>query len=317
MAVLRPGDRVAGLLLVLGSAAAFGTMPVLGKMAYRSGAEPVSLLTVRFALAAVVLVAVRAVAVRRGRAGPWPRGRTLAALVGLGGGVYVLQSLSYFRGLELAPAALIAIVLYLFPGLVVVLAVVFLHERPTLAVVGCLLLSVLGVVLTVGPVSGTVDPLGPALGAVSALCYSVYIVCSSRVVPRVGPLTSICVVVSAATVSYAVLAVLTRPAWPGDAGGWLAAAGVGLLGTVFAMLAFFAGLDRLGPTDTSVASTVEPVVTAVLGVVVLGEALGPLQVAGAVLVVAAVAVLARVRGRSPALDSGDGGLVAARPPGRR
>jgi len=294
----RPADRVVGLLLVLGSAAAFGTMPVLGKLAYRSGAEPVALLTVRFTVAAAVLVAVRAIAVRRGAAGRWPRGRTLATLAVLGGGVYVLQSLAYFRGLQLAPAALIAIVLYLFPGMVVLLAVVFLRERPTVAVVGCLLLSVLGVALTVGPVGGTVDPLGPALGVLSAVCYSVYIVAGSRVVPLAGPLTSICVVVCAAAGSYGVLSAVLRPAWPGDAGGWLAAVTIGLVGTVLAMLAFFAGLERLGPTDTSVASTVEPVVTAMLGVTVLGEALTPVQVAGAALVIAAVALLARLRGGS-------------------
>lgn len=291
----RAAERGVGLLLVLVSAAAFGAMPVLGKVAYRSGAEPVSLLAIRFAVAAACLLAVRAVVVGRGGAGPWPRGAPLATLAALGGGVYVLQSLSYFRALELAPAALVAIVLYLFPGLVVVLTVVFLRERPTAAVVGCLLLSVLGVGLTVGPVSGTVDPLGPALAAVSAVCYSGYIVLSSLVVPRVGPLTSICVVVTAATGTYAVLALATRPAWPGDAGGWAASVAVGVVGTVVAMLAFFAGLARLGPTDTSIASTLEPVVAAALGVVVLSEAVTPVQAAGSVLVLAAVVLLARLR----------------------
>lgn len=296
------GRRATGLALVLGSAAAFGTMPVCARVAYRSGAEPVSLLAVRFAVAAVLLVALRAVTARSGGAGPWPRGRTLAALLALGGVVYTVQALSFFRALELAPAALVAILLYLFPGIVVVLAAVFLRERPTAAVVGCLLLAAVGVGLTVGPIRGEVAPLGLVLGVFSAVCYATYIVLSSRVVPRVGPLTAICVVVAAAAVSYGGVALVTRPAWPGDAGGWAAAAAVGLIGTVFAMLAFFAGLERLGPTDASVASTLEPVVTAVLGVVVLGETLGPLQTAGAALVLAAVVTLARTtaRTRTPA-----------------
>jgi drug/metabolite transporter (DMT)-like permease len=292
-------DRVTGLALVLGSAAAFGTMPVFGKVAYRSGAEPVALLAVRFALAATVLVAVRAVLARRGAATPWPRGRALATLLALGAVVYLVQSLSFFRALELAPAALVTILLYLYPGVVVLLAAVFLGERPPRAVVGCLLLSVLGVGLTVGPVRGDVDPLGPALGVASAACYSVYIVLSSRVVPRVGPLTAICVVLTGAAAGYAALATAVRPEWPGDLGGWLACVAVGLVGTVFAMLAFFAGLARLGPTDTSVASTLEPVVAALLGLVVLGETLTGLQAAGAALVLAAVVVLARVRARTP------------------
>ena len=314
MRTSRPGDRAVGLLLVLSSAAAFGAMPVLAKVAYRSGVEPVALLAVRFAVALALLLAARAV-VGAERAGPWPRGRALGALLALGGGVYLAQSLSYFRGLELAPAALIAIMLYLFPAIVVVLSAVFLRERPTVPVAGCLLLSVLGVALTVGPVRGSVDPLGPLLGVVSALCYSVYIVASSRLVPRIGPLTSICVVVGGATAGYTAIALATRPAWPQDLRGWLATVAVGVLGTAFAMLAFFAGLARLGPTDSSVASTLEPVVTAVLGVVVLSESLTGIQAAGAVLVLAAVVVLTRVRAR-PATPAGVG-LVAGRSPGRR
>ena len=295
-----PLSRAVGLLLVLTSAAAFGTMPVFAKVVYRSGAEPVSLLAVRFAVAAAGLLAVRAVLARRGGVGGWPRGRTLAALLALGGALYVAQAMSFFRALELAPAALVAILLYLFPGLVVLLAVLFLHERPTAAVVGCLLLAVAGVGLTVGPVRGDVAPLGLLLGVVSAVCYAVYILVSSRVMPRVGPVTAICVVVGGAAASCALLAAVTRPAWPGDAGGWLAAVAVGVVGTVVAMLAFFAGLERLGPTDTSVASTLEPVVTALLGVLVLHERLAPLQVAGSVLVLAAVVVLARARAAGPA-----------------
>ena len=97
--------------------------------------------------------------------------------------------------------------------------------------------------------------------------------------------------------SYGALTLATRPAWPGDAGGWAAAVAVGVVGTVVAMLAFFAGLARLGPTDTSVASTLEPVVTAALGLLVLSEAVRPVQAAGAVLVLAAVVMLARARGR--------------------
>ena len=294
------GRRVTGLALVLGSAVAFGTMPVFAKVAYRSGAEPVSLLAVRFAVAAVLLVALRALIARRGPVGRWPRGGPLAALLALGGLVYTVQALSFFRALELAPAALVAILLYLFPGIVVVLAAVFLRERPTAAVVGCLLLAAAGVGLTVGPVRGEVAPLGLVLGVVSAVCYAVYIVLSSRVVPRVGPMTALCVVVPAAAGSYGLVALATRPSWPGDLGGWLAAAAVGLIGTVFAMLAFFAGLTRLGPTGASVASTVEPVVTALLGVLVLDELLTPLQVAGSVLVLAAVVALARSTAATPA-----------------
>jgi drug/metabolite transporter (DMT)-like permease len=54
-------------------------------------------------------------------------------------------------------------------------------------------------------------------------------------------------------------------------------------------------MQQLGATDAATISTLEPVVTLLLAFLVLHEILAPMQVAGAVLVIAAVAVLTRVR----------------------
>lgn len=284
--------RFRGLALVVLSAVAFGAMPIMGKIAYRSGADPVALMAVRFTVGALLLAAIRRV---RQRGVGWPVRQDFAALFLLGALGYFTQSIAYFVALERIPAALVAILLYLYPALVVVIAAVFLHDRPSRAVAVCLAVAIAGSALTVGPVRGSASVSGLLLGVAAALAYAVYIVLSSRVVPRVGALTAIVVVAFGAACAYDLAAVLTRPSWPGDLSGWLAAAGVGLIGTVVAMLCFFAGLARVGPSDASVVSTVEPVVTVVLGVVVLGEALTAIQYVGALFVLAAVAVLARLR----------------------
>jgi drug/metabolite transporter (DMT)-like permease len=51
------------------------------------------------------------------------------------------------------------------------------------------------------------------------------------------------------------------------------------------------GMARVGASTASIVSTVEPVVTVALAVALFGEALGPLQVLGGVLVLAAVVAL--------------------------
>ena len=63
------------------------------------------------------------------------------------------------------------------------------------------------------------------------------------------------------------------------------------MSTVGAISLFFAGLRLVGPSATSILSTFEPVVTVVLAVIVFGESLGPAQLAGGVLVLAAVLVV--------------------------
>lgn len=284
--------RLLGVVLALTSAASFGVMPVLAKVAYDDGAEPVAVLTVRFALAAVLLLALAAL--RRERL---PRGRPAATLIGLGAVGYVGMSLCYFFALERITAGLTALLLYFYPALVVVLGAVFLRDRPRRAALVCVAAATVGTILTIGPVGGG-KVTGVLLGLGSALLYATYVLLSSRV-HGVRPFAMAATVMSAGAVSMGLLAVLTRPQLPTAPTAWLALGGVAVVGGVLAVSTFFAALALLGPTDTSVVSTVEPVVSIVVAAALLGERLGPVQVAGGVVVIAAVAVLARLRPVEP------------------
>jgi drug/metabolite transporter (DMT)-like permease len=265
---------------------------------YEDGAEPIGVLAVRFGLAAVVLLVLARV---MGEA--LPRGRPLATLVALGAFGYVGMSLCYFFALERISAGLTALLLYFYPALVVVLGAVLLRDRPRTAALVCVALATVGTVLTIGPVGGG-QVLGVVLGLASALVYATYILVSSRV-HGVGSFATAAVVLSAGAVVLAVLSLLTRPALPERPVAWAALVGVALFGTVIAVTTFFAALALLGPSDTSVVSTVEPVVSIGVAALVLGERLGPVQVLGGVVVLLAVAALARLGPAAEAVADGE------------
>jgi len=82
---------------------------------------------------------------------------------------------------------------------------------------------------------------------------------------------------------------------PGVAWGWAAVVAIAVVSTVVAILAFFAGLKRVGPGTGSIVSTLEPVVTVALAWAVLGEGLASIQLAGGALVLGSAAWLARSR----------------------
>ena len=280
--------RLLGVGLALVSAASFGVMPVLTKIVYEDGAEPIGVLAVRFAIAAAVLqVLARLRGERR------PAGRVLVILAGLGGVGYVGQSLCYFFALERISAGLTALLLYFYPALVVVLGALLLRHRPRALAVGCVLTATVGTALTIGPVQGG-QGTGVLLGLAAALIYATYILVSSRIV-GVGPFATSAWVLTAGAVVMALLALLTRPQLPSAPSAWLALVGVALIGTVVAVTTFFAALALLGPSDTAVVSTVEPVVSIAVAALVLGERLSPLQLAGGAIVLLAVSVLARSR----------------------
>ena len=280
--------RLLGVGLALASAASFGVMPVLAKVAYDDGAEPIGVLTVRFVLAAALLLLLARI-----RREALPRGRPGATLVTLGAVGYVGMSLCYFFALERISAGLTALLLYFYPALVVLLGALFLRNRPRPIALACVAVATVGTVLTIGPVQGG-QMLGVVLGLGSALVYATYILVSSRVSGG-GPFATAATVMSAGAMVMLALAAATRPGLPSSPTAWLALAGVALVGGVLAVSTFFAALALLGPTDTAVVSTVEPVVSIGVAALVLGERLGPVQIAGGAIVLAAVAVLARLR----------------------
>ncbi|MCW2608538.1 MAG: rane protein [Frankiales bacterium] len=281
-------DRLAGVALALLSASAFGVMPVLTKVVYDDGVGPYGVLSVRFTLGALVLLGL---ALARGER--LPRGRALVPLLLLGGVGYALQSLCYFSALERVSASLTALLLYFYPALVVVLTAVLVRRAPGRTAVVCVVVATGGTALTVGPLEGG-QLTGVLLGLAAAAVYAVYIVVSAQVVTGTVHFATSAVVMAGAATTYDVLAVSTGAALPRSTAGWSALVAVALVGTVVAVAAFFAALERLGPADTSVVSTAEPVVSVLVAALVLGERLGPLQVVGGVLVLVAVVVLARL-----------------------
>ncbi|MDN7606732.1 DMT family transporter [Burkholderia multivorans] len=272
-----------GALYVALSAAAFGAMAIFGRYAYAGGVDVLGLLTVRFAIGGTVLAAI---AWRRGVV--WPRGRALMPLVAMGALGYVGQSFCYFTALRHAQASLVALLLYLYPAFVTLLAAWWLGEPLTRAKGVALVLCVAGSALMVG--GGHGEPFGIALALGAAVVYSLYIVGGTKATRGVDPLATTAIICVSATAALVLIALVRTvafdapPRWPATAGGWAA------------MLAFFAGLERLGAARTSMLSTLEPVVTVALAALLFGEALSPLQWAGGVAILAAVLALVRAGG---------------------
>jgi drug/metabolite transporter (DMT)-like permease len=128
------------------------------------------------------------------------------------------------------------------------------------------------------------------LGA--AVTYTAYVLVADTVVHRLPPLVLSVWVMTGASLALAARALVAGGLDLGfGLDGWLWIACMALVSTVIGMFAFFAGLRRTGPSTAAIVSTFEPVVTAGLAALALGEFLTPVQIAGGVLVLSSVAVL--------------------------
>lgn len=280
-------DRWRGVMWVVLSAAGFGAMAIFAKLAYRDGVTLATMLFLRFAIAGALLAAWGLLHGMR-----WPRGRNLLWLLAMGGIGYVGQSFGYFAALQYASAGLVALLLYLYPAIVVVLSALIFGRRIGVARGWAVAVALAGTALTVGG-DLVSEPTGIVLGIAAAFIYSAYILAGEGVMPRVGPQAAATVVMLAAALVYGAMAFGGGLALPATATGWAAVLAIALFSTLLAILGFFKGMEKLGAADASTLSTLEPLITLALAALVLGEAVTALQLAGGGLIMAAVLYLAR------------------------
>jgi drug/metabolite transporter (DMT)-like permease len=291
-----------GSALCLLSAACFGAMAIFGKLAYAAGVSPEALLVVRFGVAAGLLAMLLLLRPGLRRDPPSPgrsagRGRvTLGLLVtalGLGAIGYATQASLYFAALDLMDASLLSLVFYTYPLLVTVTAVLLGRDRLTPGRCGSLVAASCGTLLVLLG-TGSVDfhPLGVTLAFGAAVTYTVYILIADTVVKRLPPLILSALVMAGAALTLAIRALVTDGVdLSFELQGWFWLACIAVVSTVLAMLTFFAGLRRTGPSTAAILSTFEPVVTTLLAAFTLNEILTPVQVAGGLLVLSSVAAL--------------------------
>ena len=279
-------QRFIGAGLILVSAASFGTLAIFGRYAYASGLDTFTLLAIRFSAAALLMALLLVV-----RRQSLPRGHTLFQLVGMGALGYVGQSFCYLTAIRYASAGLVALLLYLYPAIVALLSALVYKEKFTSLKLMALMLATLGAALTANPQGGQWTGILLALG--SAVIYSVYIIVGAGVLKKVSSVQSSTVIFASAGVVYVALAALNGPHLPAGLKGWGWMAAIILVATVIPVVTFLAGMRRIGPTNASMLSTIEPIVTVVLAAVLFGEALPPIILAGGGLILLAVLLLAR------------------------
>jgi len=322
-----------GIGLVLISAAAFGSGALLVQPLYEAGMDALAVLSWRF-LTAAVLSWAYLLARRRTRLalGSLPRRRVVVLLVL--GALYVGNSYAYFAALQTVPITLTSIISYLYPAIVAVMALRFIRRLEGRRAWLALCLSMLGVALAVGGIpEGEVPPLGGlVLAFANPLIYATWIVLQARLAgdrpapatdspiessgPDVlmppgdaetvsdvpDPAVAAAVMTSATAAVYVVLAVgADVPVSPADIPdqAWLPLLALGLVATAIAIQTFYAGVKRVGAARASLISTVEPVYTIVLAVLLFGEHLTPVQVTGGMLVILAVILAETGRPRGP------------------
>lgn len=280
-----------GLGLVLAATLGLSFKGIFAKFAYADGISVSALLLLRFALA-VPLFWVGAFAMRERGAAPlsWRDWRDCSVT----GALFFCAAWCDFSALHLLDAGISRIILFTFPGVIMVINAVRERRAPPARQLAGFSVAYSGLLLLLIPDGGTelsaarLEGVLWAFGA--SVSYAAFWVASQGIITRIGSARFTAASNTATLVLFALVIVpaLGPGAWSASAGaaGWVVL--IVAICTVAPFFLLFEGIRRSGTAEASVVTLSGPLMTMAAAWVLLGERLSPLQAVGFAVVIAGI-----------------------------
>jgi DME family drug/metabolite transporter len=279
-----------GYIQIILSGCFFGFLGLFGKTAFQKNIVPGELLGLRFLISAI-LMGILLFIFQRETLKMSLKNALISFSLGAFG--YALFSSFYFLALQGVSASLTVLLLYTYPILVTIGGRIFFKEQiGTKGILALVFTSfgMMGLVWGEWEVSGAIYLL---YGFASAFFYAIYILISRKVLEGVNFKGSSFYVQLGAglilcLISFShverLIQILSE--------NYLLIIGMAVLCSLFPLTLFLAGLQKVSSSEASILSTTEPIFGVIVASVFLGERLGLIQIAGGVLVLSGLVLLA-------------------------
>ncbi len=184
--------------------------------------------------------------------------------------------------------------LYTYPAIVTFLSTIIFKEKVHLKKLICLALSILGIFIMIEGKS-TYNPLGIMLGLLSAICYSFYVLgACHKEIKKINSYVMTFYVSLLAAFTQLIFGLSTNNLnFHIEFYSFIAILLLAFISTVVALMAFLQGVRVIGSSNAAIFSTLEPIVSLVLGVLILKEQLTFRIVLGSILIISSMVILAK------------------------
>ena len=278
---------------LMGTFLCWGSLYVVSKIALKT-VPPVTLLALRYIVAIPVLFVILAL---RGKLTRMTRKDVMiAAAIGVTG--YFMSFCLQMLGISRLTGSISSLLGAMNPIFIPVLASFYLKEELTRAKVLCVAVSMLGVVMIIG-VNGTVDILGALLMLVSVFLWSTTSIIIRRISGKYDPMQIAMLGMVFAlplTGAWAALELKTA-AFSLPLESLLAVLFMGIVGTAVAHTLWNTSLSLMDASFCSMFYPMQPLVSSVLGVLILGETVTLNFVIGGIVICCGIVAAVRTGGR--------------------
>ncbi|MDD3704945.1 MAG: DMT family transporter [Clostridiaceae bacterium] len=275
-----------GIFYAVSSAVSFGFVPVFAVVAYNAGTNAVTVLFFRFLIASAILAGIlryRKVELKVSR-----KLFSRLAYVGIAG--YAVTCITLFVSYNYISTGLAMTLHFIYPAVVAVLSFfIFKEKMPALKIIA-LAVSIIGVYILAGNIGSSVDLKGIALALASGILYSIYTIEIGKeelmaldgllITFYISFLSAVAIFIFG-TATHNLIFTLKLPAV-------LGILALALVCTVFGILAYNKSIQLIGPTYAAVFSTVAPITSVILGIIIFDESLSKTAAIGSFMIIASV-----------------------------
>ncbi|WP_139417458.1 EamA family transporter [Agromyces laixinhei] len=313
---MRGSKSLPGIVIGVAAGLAFGAGGVVVKPLLEAGWSPGAGVFARISVAAIALLLPGLIALKFDLRPLWRARWTVLAYSII---AVVGTQVAFYASIALIPVSTTLLIEYLAPVALVLVAWARQRRAPQFVVIAGSVFAITGLYLVIGPGGGGLDVVGLLLAGVAMVGVCVYYVLGERADASVPPIALAAsgfvvgaVVLGAAGITGVVpfSATFADVPYLGTiAPWWVPVLTVGLVSTAFAYVAGISAIRLLGTRLSSFLGLSEVIFAAIIAWFVLGEAIGPLQAVGGLLILGGIVLVRFERPRDAAAVALDIDLV--------
>jgi drug/metabolite transporter (DMT)-like permease len=212
----------------------------------------------------------------------------IISLFVVNGGFYAVFSFCFFTAIKIIPVSLATIIFYTYPIILALISIIFKRYVLTKRVFMLMLLSFLGLLLSIGVKFNINKLIGIFLAEGSALFYSLYTLYSTNVLKKFSLIESITFSYFFSVIAFFITGILKNEFYLNIGyKTWIIVILISII-SLMGFLFFLKALTIANPINVSIITMFEPVITILLSITLLGESLNYLQISGIIMVMVAL-----------------------------
>lgn len=283
--------KIYGIIYALLSSAAFGFMPIFAKIIYNNGSNTLTVISLRFLLAALMLYIYFLFAKVDFRVNKAQF--TILALIGLIG--YTSTGLTLFYSYNYITVGLATTMHFVYPAIVIILNYFIYRESFTKNKVIALLVSITGVYILIGVKAEGLHIGGVILAIASGFCYAACVMgMNNKEIKKLSNLVTVFYFSLFAGVSLIIFTLLSgKFIFPVNIETTTSIIGISFISTIVSIGLFVKALKIIGASSTSILGTFEPIVSIIMGIILFKEKLTITLIIGTILILTSVVILSK------------------------